>query len=441
VATATRKKRAAAKTGSTRRAVRKNESRAKKLLRKTVRAAVKAGARSVRGGLPAPFTGARAQLAGHLAHFAAGSESDIEYVRKMKRKGHPVVAMFCEFTPYEMVLAAGGVVVAMFGEEQASLNTEATLPMALCPWARSGLGHAFSGDSPLFEMADLVIADGSCESKRRMQEMLSEHKPVHILELPARYAARRDGWYHWRVEVMKLRARLEKQFNADISDQRLHDAIREANHERAILKSIFDLTREGGWILDCEELVPLLPTVRCAPDNVAALERLNRALHRATSGARRRRVSEQRVLLVGSPAGRGAAAVVDANPQAGARVNPQALAPAIEKIRTGGDPLDSVAEKYLDMPCTCAPGGPSRLGMVQGLVEYFLPDAAVVLDLDACGHGVEEMTAIVDYLEARSNLPVDVVRDDPAAADGEVLIERMAALLDRTSRARKRRTA
>jgi benzoyl-CoA reductase/2-hydroxyglutaryl-CoA dehydratase subunit BcrC/BadD/HgdB len=445
LATSVKKKRTVAKPRAARQPGRKGESRARGLLTKTVRAAARAGARSVRVGGSAPFTGARAPLAGLLAPFTAAAERQIEYVQKAKRKGQPVVAMFCQVTPHEMILAAGGVAVSMGAQPQLSAATEATVPTALCPSVRSGLGAVFGGGNPLFEMADLVVADSSCESKRRMQELLCEHKPVHILTLPVHGAGRREGWYHWRVEVMKLRARLEKQFGVDVSDQRLGEAIRQANHQRTILHSVFELARGNGWILDCEELAGLMPDVPCAPVQTAALERLNRALHRAAGGSARRCRGGQRVLLVGAPLGRGMAAMVDAVHDAGALVVSQNLAqglsPAIDRVRTGGDPLDAVAEKYLHLPAACTPAGPSHVAMVRRLVEYFRPCAAVVCDLEACGHQAEEMAAIVDYLEGLSSVAVTAIRDDPAAVGGDVLAERMAGLLNRTGRARKRRTA
>jgi benzoyl-CoA reductase/2-hydroxyglutaryl-CoA dehydratase subunit BcrC/BadD/HgdB len=449
LATAVRKKRTVVKPPAAGRGSRKGGSGARKLPRKTARAAVRAGARSVRAAGPAPFTGARAPLAGLLEPFASAAQRQIEFVQAAKGKGQPVVAMFCPFTPYEMILAAGGVAVSMAaptgGELQGGPATEAAVPVGLCPSVHNSLGAVLGGLSPLFEMADLVVADGSCESKQRMQEVLSEQKPVHILDLPAHEAGRREGWYHWRVEVMKFRARLEKQFGVDVSDQRLGEAIKQANHERTILHSIFELARGNGWILDCEELAALLPSVRCAPEQVAALERLNRALHRAAGGSAKRRRGGPRVLVVGSPAGHGAAAVVDAVHEAGALVIHQCLAegllPAVDRARTGGDPLDSVAEKYLEMPGTCSPSGPSCVRMVRGLVEYFRPTAAVICEPESCGHGLEEMAAVADYLDGLSSVAVTVVRDDPAAMEREHLVERIAALLNHTGRARKRRTA
>ncbi len=438
MATAAKRSRTVRKVKTSRTAGKKTEPRAKKLIRKTVKAAARAGARSrARTSVP------RGPLGAALQYFANSQERDVEYVRAAKDKGTPVVAMFCEHTPYEMILAAGAVVVGMHGGEQACLNTEATLPMTLCPWALSSLGHAFSGRSPLFEMADLVIADGACESKRRMQEMLSEHKPVHILDLPRGTAS--EGWYHWRVEVMKLRARLEKQFGGDVSDERLTEAIKTANHERAMLKAIFQLSRESGWLLDGEELATLLPGVRCVPENVKMLERTNRLLRRGIAeGTRRRRLYAPRVLIIGAPAGRGTTLISEAVHEAGGGTIPQnlyqGLPPMVERARSGSDPLDQVAEKHLDMPSSCSPTSSRRSLLVDSLVEHFQPDAAVMLQLEACGYASEDMVQTVESLE-KSRVPVAVIHDDPASMDHHVLTERMSELLGRTTRRRRRRTA
>ena len=109
----------------------------------------------------------------------------IEYGRAEKARGRKIVSIFCEFTPREIILAAGAVPVCLCGgSHRTALAGEQDLPANLCPLIKSTFGFALEKANPLFEMGDLVVAETTCDGKKKMFELLADHKPMFVLELP-----------------------------------------------------------------------------------------------------------------------------------------------------------------------------------------------------------------------------------------------------------------
>ncbi len=60
-------------------------------------------------------------------------------------------------------------------------------------------------------MADLVVAETTCDGKKKMYERMAESRPMVVLELPQK-ADDADALAHWVRELEKLRAALEERF-------------------------------------------------------------------------------------------------------------------------------------------------------------------------------------------------------------------------------------
>jgi len=84
----------------------------------------------------------------------------LEYARTAKEHGHPIVGIMCEFTPRELIMAAGAVPVCLCGGSAETIPAaERDLPVNLCPLIKSTYGYHALGSNPFLEMADLVVAE------------------------------------------------------------------------------------------------------------------------------------------------------------------------------------------------------------------------------------------------------------------------------------------
>ena len=66
-------------------------------------------------------------------------------------------------------------------------------------------------------MADLVVAETTCDGKKKMYELMAEVRPMHVLELPQK-PTDTDAMAHWVSELRKLKTRLEDCFGVRVSD-------------------------------------------------------------------------------------------------------------------------------------------------------------------------------------------------------------------------------
>ena len=90
-----------------------------------------------------------------LEYFDAMIDHCLAYAESAKAAGRPVVGILCEFTPRELILAAGAVPVCLCGGDADMIApAQRDLPANLCPLIKSTYGYHVSGENPFLEMAE-----------------------------------------------------------------------------------------------------------------------------------------------------------------------------------------------------------------------------------------------------------------------------------------------
>ena len=167
-----------------------------------------------------------------LQWFAGMLDHCYQYAAAAKRDGKHVVGILCEFTPRELIMAAGGVPVCLCGGSAKTIPAaEEHLPANLCPLIKSTFGFHVLGTNPFLEMADLVVGETTCDGKKKMYELMGQSRPVYVLELPQK-AEDPDAAEHWYRELKKFRDFLQDRFETTITDCQLRQAIAVMNRER-----------------------------------------------------------------------------------------------------------------------------------------------------------------------------------------------------------------
>jgi len=91
-----------------------------------------------------------------------------DYAEAAKAQGRPIVGILCEFTPREIILAAGAVPVCLCGGSATTIpEAEQYLPANLCPLIKSTFGYHVKGSKSIFAM---VGFGGSRDDLRRKEE-------------------------------------------------------------------------------------------------------------------------------------------------------------------------------------------------------------------------------------------------------------------------------
>ena len=177
-----------------------------------------------------------------LEHFRDVTSRNVLALQEAREKGRKVVGQFCIYSPLEIALAAGAVPVSLCGTKQDSIPVaEEVLPRCLCPLIKSSFGFALQDSCPYLAASDIVVADATCDGKKKMYELLAAYKPVMVLQLPQIQDERAHAY--WREQYALLVARLEQDFGVRITEEKLRAAMDLTSRLRQALKKVLDLAR------------------------------------------------------------------------------------------------------------------------------------------------------------------------------------------------------
>ena len=349
-----------------------------------------------------------------------------------KAAGRCVVGILCEFTPRELIMAAGGVPVCLCGGSAKTIPAaEERLPANLCPLIKSTFGYHAMKSNPFLEMADLVVGETTCDGKKKMYEIMAQARPGYVLELPQK-PDDPDALDHWYVELAKFRDFLEDRFHVAVTDTRLREAISLMNRERALRRELAALMRAEVPPLTGRQLLALKSSISGIAEDLAHYEEILQHYRGrpAASGP-----APLRVLLTGVPTVTGAERVLEIIEQSGGRVvameNCTGLKPILEDVDpTPPDPLRALAEKYFHLPCSVMTPNRRRLESLRRLIADYRPDCVIELIWQACLTYDVESHLVRRLVEGESGLPYLRIETDYSPSDSARIAVRVEALFE-----------
>ena len=378
--------------------------------------------------------------AGPLAWFAGMIDHCCDEVASAKAAGRPVVGIMCEFTPREIILAACALPVCLCGGSAATIAAaEQFLPANLCPLIKSTFGYHVGGTNPFLNGADLIVAETTCDGKKKMFELMGATKPMYVLELPHKAGAA-DALEHWTRELHKFKEHLEARFQTRITDEKLRDAIRRMNRERGLRRQLAELMTLPQPPLTGRQLIEFRSII-------SGLETDLQQYERALDGYGRRHgtppagPARVRVLLTGVPMVHGAELVLELIEDAGAVVvameNCTGLKPILEDVDLQEpDPLRALARKYYHLPCSVMTPNTGRFQTLRALAAKFRPDCVIELVWQACLTYDIESFHVRKLAEEELRLPYLKITTDYSPADSARISARVETLFE-TIRARR----
>lgn len=358
-------------------------------------------------------------------------------VQEAKKQGKKVVGQYCLYSPSEIAVAAGAIPVSLCGTRNDSIPAaEEMLPRALCPLIKSSFGFALNDSCPYLGAADVVVADTTCDGKKKMYELLAAYKPVFLLQLPQ--VQNEDALAYWRQQFELLVAFLEKQFQVSITEEKLRDAIRLMNRERQALKAVMDLARRKPSPITGMELLEISFKTSFFPDKekgIAMMHDLAQELGAlADAGTAGAAGNAPRILLTGVPTGMGSHKVVRLIEECGGSVVCLDNCSGYKKTRVmmeeSGDPLTEMARRYLDVPCAVMSPNPRRYEAIKELAADFSVDAVVDLTWQGCQTYAVESWSLKKFVRESLNLPYMQIETDYSETDTEQLKVRIEAFIE-----------
>ena len=360
-------------------------------------------------------------------------ERNVLHLNEAREQGRRVVGQFCLYTPSEIALAAGAIPVSLCGTRSDSIPAaETMLPRGLCPLIKSSFGFAINDSCPYLSAADLVVADTTCDGKKKMYELLAAYKPLVLLQLPQEQSPRALAW--WREELAGLVRRYEEAFQVRVDNEALRAAIRLMNRQRRALKALMDLAKRRPSPLSGLELVEIGFKTDFFPDKEVAVRMLEDLVAETAVLTPEGDPSAPRILLTGVPVGIGSHKVVRLIEECGGAVVCLDNCSAYKKTRImpaeEGDPLDALAAAYLNVPCAVMSPNPHRYTALRELCEVFAVDAVIDLTWNGCQTYATEAFSIRRFVRESLDRPCLNLETDYSETDTEQLKVRIEAFLE-----------
>jgi benzoyl-CoA reductase/2-hydroxyglutaryl-CoA dehydratase subunit BcrC/BadD/HgdB len=281
-------------------------------------------------------------------------------------------------------------------------------------------------------MADLVVAETTCDGKKKMYELMAQAKPMYVLELPQK-PTDDDAMAHWITELRKLRAKLEEQFGVEITDDKIRQAIKTMNCERELRRELAALMRSksppmtGRQLLDFKSIISGIE-----PDFEQYAEAIKQ--FRSQNGSCGRD-SSVRVLMTGVPMAHGAERVLDIVESHGGLVvcmeNCTGLKPILEDVdEQADDPIVALAQKYFRLPCSVMTKNDRRMDVLRELAAEYHPQCVIDLIWQACITYDVESHLVRELTEQELGLPYLRIETDYSPSDSARIALRVEALFE-----------
>jgi len=362
----------------------------------------------------------------------------LKYVENHKKSGNPIAGVYCGYAPIELIQAMGIVPAVLCAFSRAPIETaETVLPANLCPLIKSSYGFILEGTCPFFSMSQVVVAETTCDGKKKMFELISDIKPMFVMDLP-QLPDEAEALADWAVMIRKLQHFLEKTFERKASDNRIEAAIKSSNKKNQMMRKIFDFAALQPPVLSWKEMydIGFLALTSTGEEIIPLLETLLTKLDkRVVDGTYFGRPDSPRVLITGCPIGGDAAKIFRIIEEAGGVVvaldactGMKAFMGDIEENTS--DPVTAIAKRYLEIPCACMTPNERRLRALSEMIEQFKPDAVVDFILQACHAYNVESYRIGKHVTENHGLPFLKVESDYSDGDIGQLRTRVEALFE-----------
>jgi benzoyl-CoA reductase/2-hydroxyglutaryl-CoA dehydratase subunit BcrC/BadD/HgdB len=367
-----------------------------------------------------------------------GPKRALQYIQTKRAAGMPVAGIYCGYAPMEVIRAVGAVPAILCAFANKTIPAaETVLPVNLCPLIKSSYGFIATDTCPFFALSDAVVAETTCDGKKKMFELIAHHRPMFVMDLP-QLPDEREAEPNWATMIMKLQGFLEKTFASSATPERIEEEIKATNIKNRLMNRIFDYAAKKPLLLNWSEtyeIAFLAQVARTEDLQTVFAEVFDKLAEREEKGIYWGRASAPRVLVTGCPIGGDAAKIYKIIEEAGGVVAAMdactGMKPFLAEIdENTGDPVAAIARRYLQLPCSCMTPNQRRLTELDKTIARFRPDAIVEVVLHACHSYNIEAYKIMNHVKEQHRLPYLKIETDYSLGDVEQIRTRVEALFD-----------
>ncbi len=369
--------------------------------------------------------------------FTNFSELSIADLDQWQKDGGKIAGVYCVYAPGELIRAAGMVPVGLCGKKQAPIHAaEKDLPASFCPLIKSSYGYAVTDTCPFFAFSDVVIAETTCDGKKKMYELMGRIKPLHLMHLP--YTSRGgSALRYWMDSLAELERFVCGYSKQRVTEQNLHDQIVIQNQIKKALYDIIVLAADPCSPVSESQMLAIYESKSFSVSQQAYLENLytlKEQFENYLAQPDLRPRTGPRVLLTGCPIGKGCEKVIRMIEDLGGRVvcmeNCTGLKGLVLPVDETGNPYEALARRYLGIPCSCMTPNDNRLESIRQMAETFKADGVIDLTWLGCHTYNAESRIIHRLVEDDLNLPFAQIETDYSSSDEGQLRTRIEASME-----------
>lgn len=362
-------------------------------------------------------------------------------MKELKDAGKKVVGVFCSFTPVELIEAAGAVHIGLCGSsEEGIVDAERILPNTLCPLIKSSYGLAVTDKCPYFHFSDMILAETTCDGKKKMYELMGEIKPTHVMQLPQGLESEQAIDF-WENEVRKAKDAIEKTLGLEITEEKLREAIRLKNRERKAILDFYELGKLNPCPITVKDLLRALDWTSYSFDQEEIIFRLEGMTERVKKEYRENfegKVSKKpRILITGCPTSGVREKIIYQIEELGGDIvgfencgGPRCQKDVVDEDK---EPIRALAEKYLRISCSVMSPNPGRFEYMKEMVEEYAVDGVIEVVLHGCHTFAVEAYKVQRYVTETLEKPYMCIDADFSNSDKGQIATRISAFLEMIS--------
>ena len=377
----------------------------------------------------------------HFEDFAEARREGFLKVKELKDKGEKICGAFCQYTPSEIIYAAGLYQVALCGRSPDPIKTaETRLPDNLCPLIKASYGHALEESCPYAYFSDVVVGETTCDGKKKMYELLGELKPMQVIHLPNVPDYERS-LEMWTEEIRAFAKGLEEKFNVTITDDMLNESIEWCNKERIQAARIYELGKYDPPAITGTKMNDIMEGEQYMFDREAKYNKINEILDQCEKnwhdGIYPYEPDPNRPRLIVSGGGYGGVSAKTINVMeelGGAIVCYEGCCGISSRRRLvdedrSRDPYVRIAEKYIEVPCAVVSPNYRRMDQVRETIKEWHADGYVSITLHSCNPFAIETENIRRVCE-EMDIPLLHIETDFYPGDAGQIRTRIEAFLE-----------
>lgn len=366
--------------------------------------------------------------------FADQRKNSFLAVKEYKDKNIPVVGSYCTYFPREIAEAAGAATVSLCSTSDETIaEAEKDLPKNLCPLIKSSYGFAKADKCPFFYFSDVVVGETTCDGKKKMYELMSEFKPVFLMELPNSQSERALDL--WVQEVIDLKNFLEEKFETKITDEKLLETVKIENNIRKAMKNLAGVMKNDPTPISGYDLFKVLYGSTFKLEREKLPEEINALAKEIMENPDTSREKKPRILVTGCPLGGATEKIIKAIEDNGAVIVSYENCTGEKNYdnfvdENADDLYRAIARRYLDIGCSVMTPDKNRFDLLSRLIDEYKVDGVVEMNLQACHTYAIESHSIRKFITEEKNIPFISVETDYSQADIGQLNTRVSAFIE-----------